>query len=138
MLGRWFSLEGAIVQGAGRGKKLTVPTLNIETANELIPRFGVYITRIGLDDGPSLDSITNIGVRPTFGDGGLTIETFVLHEAVPEHPVTASLQFMRRVRDEIKFESPEALRRQIALDVRTAERFFRLLNIDRHAGSRSR
>ena len=140
MLGRWVELEGTIVGGAGRGRKQTVPTLNLEAGNELLPRAGVYITRISLDDGRPLDAITNIGVRPTFDDGGLTVETFVLRDPVPDLARTARLQFMRRVRDEIKFESPEALRRQITIDIRRAERFFRLLNFlsaDCHAGSRS-
>lgn len=140
MLGRWVELEGTIVEGAGRGRKQTVPTLNLDTANELLPRTGVYVTRISLDNGRLLDSITNVGVRPTFDDGGLTIETFVLRDAVPGQPRAAKLQFMRRVRDEMKFESPEALRRQITRDIGRAEQFFRRLNsltADCHAGSRS-
>src|SRR3972149_2112031 len=76
MLGRWFAIEGTIVPGAGRGRKQTVPTLNLRTDNELLPGIGVYITRISLDGGRFLDSITNIGVRPTFGESELTIETF--------------------------------------------------------------
>src|SRR5262245_57470492 len=83
LLGRWFEIEGRIVGGAGRGRTVTVPTLNLQQENELIPRQGVYITRIALDSGNFVDSITNIGVRPTFEDNSQTIETFVLGARVP-------------------------------------------------------
>ena len=133
LLGRWFEIEGAIVEGAGRGRKLTVPTLNIASDNELLPRHGVYITRIAIDNGEFIDSITNIGTRPTFDEHVRTIETFVLRPPVPDVARTARLQFLRRVRDERKFDSPELLREQIGRDVRTAESFFRRLDAGSHA-----
>lgn len=133
LLGRWFEIEGSIVEGAGRGRKVTVPTLNLESDNELLPRHGVYITRIAIDGGEFMDSITNIGTRPTFEEHRRTIETFVLRAAVPAVTLSARLQFLRRVRDERKFDSPELLREQIGRDVQTAERFFRRLDAGTHA-----
>jgi riboflavin kinase / FMN adenylyltransferase len=133
LLGRWVELEGKLVSGAGRGRSVTVPTLNLKSDNELIPRTGVYITRISLDGRPFLDSVTNIGVRPTFGENDLTIETFVLNEPVPADASNARIDFLRRLRDEVKFESPEALRNQIAIDVKRAQKFFRLLGENTHA-----
>lgn len=127
LLGRWVAIEGPIVGGAGRGRTMSVPTLNLEPANELIPKRGVYITRISLDGGPFLDSVTNIGVRPTFGESRLTVETFVLDASIPDGASAARLGFLYRLRDEMKFESPEALVRQIATDVRRAKKFLRLL-----------
>lgn len=137
MLGRWIEIEGPLVEGEGRGKRATVPTLNMNSENELLPKIGVYITRISLDGGRFLDSITNVGVRPTFGEGPLTVETFVLRDRLPERAEKARLQFVRRVRDEAKFESLEELRRQIGIDIRRTEKFFRLFNTVRHAGSHS-
>src|SRR5262245_48894362 len=64
LLGRWIQIEGKIVSGAGRGRTLQTPTLNLEPENELIPKVGVYITRISLDNGPSMDAVTNVGYRP--------------------------------------------------------------------------
>ncbi|HEY2382271.1 MAG TPA: bifunctional riboflavin kinase/FAD synthetase [Terriglobia bacterium] len=125
LLGRWIGIEGKIVSGAGRGRTMKVPTLNLEPANELIPAAGVYITRIALDNGRMLDAVTNIGTRPTFNETSLTVETFVLNAPVPEDAVTAQLDFLHRLRDERKFDSPEELRAQIAIDVRRAEKFFR-------------
>lgn len=127
LLGRWVEVEGPLVGGVGRGRSLTVPTLNLKSENELIPKIGVYVTRISLDGRPFLDSVTNIGVRPTFGENDLTIETFILNDPVASDASSARLDFLRRLRDEIKFESPEALRRQIAADVQRTKKFFRLL-----------
>jgi riboflavin kinase / FMN adenylyltransferase len=127
LLGRWVQLEGKLVGGARRGRSVTVPTLNLESENELIPRNGVYITRISLDGLPFMDSVTNIGVRPTFNEKQVTIETFVLNEAVPADAGTARVDFLHRLRDEVKFESPEVLRAQIIKDVKRAQKFFQLL-----------
>jgi riboflavin kinase / FMN adenylyltransferase len=127
LLGRWVQLEGDLVGGAGRGRSVTVPTLNLDSANELLPKMGVYVTRISLDGRPFMDSVTNIGVRPTFGENDLTVETFVLTGQVPEDAAAARVEFLWRLRDEMKFESPEALRKQIGTDVDRAKKFFRLL-----------
>jgi riboflavin kinase/FMN adenylyltransferase len=112
-----------------------VPTLNLETENELLPETGVYITRISLDGNEFLDSITNVGVRPTFGETTLVIETFVLNDAVAPDAMSARVEFLRRIRNEVKFDSPDALRRQIALDAGRAQRFFALMREYRHAGN---
>jgi len=137
LLGRWYELEGPIVSGAGRGRNVTVPTLNLDPANELLPAFGVYVTRISLDGGDYLDSVTNVGVRPTFGEDSPTIETFVLRSPVPEVR-SARLQFLRRIRDEKRFDSPQLLAKQIGLDVQFATRFFRRLEtVEEHARAHS-
>jgi riboflavin kinase/FMN adenylyltransferase len=127
LLGRWIQIEGKIVSGAGRGRTMKVPTLNLEPENELIPKVGVYVTRISLDGGPFMTSVTNIGFRPTFNQTSLTIETFVLDKAVPENPIRARLEFLYRLRDERKFDSADELRQQIAVDVERTRKFFRLL-----------
>ena len=133
MLGRWFEIEGNIVTGAGRGRTVTVPTLNLESDNDLLPKRGVYITRIAVDAERYANSITNIGIRPTFEGTEQTIETFVLHSTVAGGQRAARVQFLKRVRDERKFDSPELLKEQIVHDVQTAETFFRRLQSGAHA-----
>jgi riboflavin kinase / FMN adenylyltransferase len=128
LLGRWVEIEGRVVSGAGRGRKMEVPTVNLESENEMIPQMGVYVTRISLDNGPFMNAVTNIGIRPTFNETALTIETFVLNAAVRAGARKGRLAFLYRLRDEIKFESAEALRQQIAVDVRRAEKFFRMIH----------
>jgi len=127
MLGRWFEIEGRIVAGDGRGRNATVPTLNLEPDNELIPSPGVYITRTAMDSGAFVESITNIGTRPTFNGTSQTIETFVLNAPVPPGVARARLQFLKRVREERRFDSADLLRAQIGRDVQNAKRFFRML-----------
>ena len=137
LLGRWYEIDGPIVTGAGRGRKVTVPTLNLDPANELLPGFGVYVTRISLDGGEFLDSVTNIGVRPTFGEDTPTIETFVLRGSILKARA-GRLQFLHRIRDERRFDSPELLAKQIQFDVQSSLRFFRRLeNIEAHARAHS-
>src|SRR5262249_14583802 len=108
LLGRWIQLEGDIVTGAGRGRKMQVPTLNLAPKNELMPRVGVYISRISLDGSAFMNAVTNVGFRPTFNETGLTIETFVLDQELPNVSTSARLEFLYRLRNEQKFDSPDA------------------------------
>src|SRR6185369_10757728 len=127
LLGRWIQIEGDIVSGAGRGRTMQVPTLNLQPENELIPKVGVYVTRISLDNGAFMNAVTNVGFRPTFDETRLTIETFVLDKQIPADVDTARLEFLYRLRDEKKFASADELRGQIGLDVKRAQKFFRML-----------
>jgi riboflavin kinase/FMN adenylyltransferase len=122
-----YGIEGEVVSGRGVGSKQTVPTLNLATTAEVIPAAGVYITRTrDLEDGRGWHSITNIGYRPTFGASDqLTIETFLLDPLEGATPARIRVEFLRRVREERKFESPESLRAQILKDVRVAQSYFR-------------
>jgi riboflavin kinase/FMN adenylyltransferase len=126
MLRRAYGLEGAVVSGRGVGSRQTVPTLNLATQAEVIPANGVYLTRTrDLDDGREWDSITNVGNRPTFGEGELTVETFLLSGMEGGTPRNIRVDFLRRVRPERKFDTPEALRGQIMKDVGAAQTWFR-------------
>lgn len=122
-----YGLEGGVVSGRGVGSRQTVPTLNLATAAELIPARGVYVTRTrDLDGDPEWNSITNIGYRPTFGQSEqLSIETFLLDPLDGAPPRRIRVEFLWRVRDERKFQSPEALKAQILRDVAVAQRYFR-------------
>lgn len=128
LLGAELSLEGAVVAGRGIGSTQTVPTLNLKPDTELLPADGVYVTRTRLlEDGGSRPSITNVGVRPTFGAGERVVETHLLEpfEGIP--PRRIEVLFLKRLREEKKFDQPEALRRQILADVGEAQRYFRSL-----------
>lgn len=126
LMGTPFALEGKVVTGFGIGSKQTVPTLNLAPENELLPRHGVYVTRTRANgNGPSVPSITNVGVRPTFEGAAVTVETFLLGEAPAEAPGRLEVAFLSWVRAERKFASPEALRSQILRDVGSARRFHR-------------
>jgi riboflavin kinase/FMN adenylyltransferase len=128
-LGRPYALEGDVVAGHGVGARKTVPTLNLAARSEVLPGRGVYVTRTtDLDHSRSWQSVTNIGYRPTFGgDDRLSIETFLLAPLGGETPRSIRVEFLWRLRDEQKFESPEALKAQILNDVAQALRYFRRL-----------
>ncbi|MBC7924749.1 MAG: bifunctional riboflavin kinase/FAD synthetase [Bryobacteraceae bacterium] len=138
LLGRAYALEGKVVSGHGIGSRQTVPTLNLQTTAEVLPLTGVYITRTAdLDSESRLwPSITNVGYRPTFDGDALTIETFLLADLErTRSPERIRVAFLRRVRGEQKFESPEALRSQILLDVTRAKTWFR--RVERFSSHRS-
>ncbi len=128
-LARPYALEGDVVPGHGVGSKQTVPTLNLRTSAQVLPHYGVYITRTTDPDEPTRrwNSITNIGTRPTFGGQELSIETFLLDRFEPPVPSRIRVELLRRVREERKFETPEALKAQILRDVGRAQAYFRRL-----------
>jgi len=126
LLERPYALSGPVVKGEGRGSKQTVPTLNLATSAEVLPADGVYITRTrGLREDRWHDSITNIGFRPTFDGQHRTIETFLLEPLSGEPPAAITVEFLRRVRPERKFESAEDLKAQILRDVGRAKAYHR-------------
>ncbi len=126
LLGRPYALVGRVVSGYGIGSKQTVPTLNLAADQEVLPARGVYITRTrDLDSERRWNSITNIGMRPTFDGDALTIETFLLSAFDGDTPSRIAVEVLRRVREEKKFESPEALKAQIFRDVARANSYHR-------------
>ena len=130
LLGRSFSILSTPGRGRGYGSKYTVPTINLSRYEEMVPKDGVYITRTKIA-GECFDSVTNIGNRPTFGADSFAIETHLLNfhplELTPETVV--EIIFFKRIRDEIKFPSIEALREQIGRDVKKAHRYFHLMKL---------
>lgn len=130
LLGRPFSILSTPGRGRGYGSKYTVPTINLTRYVELVPKDGVYITRTRVA-GECFDSVTNVGNRPTFGTDLFAIESHLLNfhplELTPETEV--EIHFLERLRDEIKFPSIDALRNQIAADVKHARRCFHLLKL---------
>ena len=128
LLGRPYYVDGVIVEGKRRGRELGFPTANLETQNELVPPNGVYATIMTID-GVVHGSVTNIGMRPTFGETAPTIETHVLDFSGDLYGQTVRLAFVQRLRDERRFEDVDALRAQIDADKRRAERLFTRLAV---------
>lgn len=124
MLGRPYGVEGVIVRGDRRGHMIGFPTANLHPHNRVIPRFGVYATAT-LVEGAWRRSVTNIGVRPTFGkDIGPSIETYIFDFDQELYGDVIRVRFLRRIRDERKFNGVEELKAQIARDVRHATNYF--------------
>jgi riboflavin kinase/FMN adenylyltransferase len=124
LLGHHYALTGTVVTGARRGRELGFPTANLSTENELVPPAGVYATIVEIA-GVWRPSVSNIGVRPTFGGGGApAIESHVLGFEGDLYGAAVSLAFVQRLRDERRFPDVDALRDQIAADVRRTRRLF--------------
>jgi len=120
MLGRRFSLEGRVVEGARRGRTLGFPTANISMQPEqAMPKDGIYasIVRRGRQ---KLNSVTNIGVRPTFDGLKRLVETYIMDFHTDLYGKRLSIQLVARLRDEMKFSSAEELKKQMAKDVAKA------------------
>lgn len=125
LLGRPFALTGQIQPGAGRGRTVLFPTLNVAPQQELLPKTGVYVTetRVG---GAWYRSATNVGFRPTVETGTpqLTVESHLFDFSQQISAGALEVSFHQRLRDEMKFEGVDALRRQITQDLESAKRFF--------------
>lgn len=124
LLGHHYFLDGTVIRGAGRGREIGVPTANIATNNELTPPTGVYATFVTVD-GVVHAAVTNIGMRPTFGDVDTpVIEAHLLDADRDLYGATVRLSFVQRLRDERPFPDSDALRAQIDADRRSARRLF--------------
>jgi len=109
LLERPYRLEGEVVAGRGVGGRQTVPTLNLAPCDRSWP------------------SVTNVGHRPTFGGGDLSVETHLLEPPGGAAPRTIRVEFLRRLREERRFPNPAALREQILRDAERARTYFRRL-----------
>ena len=131
LLGRSFSIRSTPASGRGYGTRYTVPTINLAPYKELLPAHGVYITTLRVGTGEharTFRGVTNSGNRPTFGADSFAVETHLLdfEPIALDETTPLELTFLRRLRGEQRFPTPEALRAQIGLDVRRAQRYFAL------------
>lgn len=124
LLGRAFDLDGVVVPGQGRGRKIGFPTANVDTQNEVRPAAGVYAVRVRLlEDGASLvwhPGAANIGVKPTFGGTEVTIEVHLIDFKGDLYGKKLRVEFLERLRGEQRFGSIEELVGQIGRDVEEA------------------
>jgi riboflavin kinase / FMN adenylyltransferase len=124
MLGRPYGVEGRVAHGVERGHVLGFPTANLHPQNRVIPRNGVYVTGT-LINGEWRRSVTNVGLRPTFGsESEPSVETFVMDWEGDLYGDVVRVRFLHRLRDERKFSSVDELKTQIGRDVERARTFF--------------
>jgi riboflavin kinase/FMN adenylyltransferase len=128
MLGRPFGVRSTQARGRGIGTRLLVPTVNLAAYGGLLPEFGVYVTRLTIGE-RCFQAVTNVGNRPTFGEASFAVESHILDfepvDMDEETPI--ELEFLMRLRGEVEWPSPEALKEQIFRDVAKAKRYFRLV-----------
>ena len=131
LLGRSFSILSTPASGRGYGTRYAVPTINLAPYSDLLPANGVYITTLRVGSGEQarlFRGVTNAGNRPTFGADSFAVETHLLNfepiDLTESTPL--ELTFLHRLRAEQRFPTPEALRAQIAQDVRRTQHYFAL------------
>jgi len=119
-LGRPFSLSGQVIHGDERGKHLGFPTANLAVnSDQALPADGVYVTRAYIGKNV-YSSVTNIGRRPTFGQGERTVEVYLLDFKGAVYGEELGIELLERLRDEKLFSDPEELKSQISKDVEQA------------------
>lgn len=120
LLGRHYRIAGPVIHGFERGRTIGFPTANISVAaDRALPALGVYATRAHIN-GRKLIGATNIGRRPTFDAGHVSIETYLLDFEGDIYGERLELEVISRIRGEVKFESVDELVAQIRKDADTA------------------
>ena len=117
MLARPYSLTAPVLHGQALGRTMGLPTINqIFPDGIAIPKNGVYVTNVYIN-GLVFTGLTNVGTRPTVGGKGVNCETHILSYSGTLYGQTVTVAFIDRLREEIRFDSPDALRAQIMKDI---------------------
>jgi len=123
-LGRCHFVSGRVVRGHQRGRSLGFPTANITTRTEVLPPDGIYATFLWLR-GHRWSSVTSLGRNPTFGEGPRTLESYIFDYKGDLYDQPVRLSFVKRIREERKFPSPDLLVAQMHRDVQSAQEALR-------------
>ena len=122
-LGRSFSISGKVIRGKQLGRTLSFPTANLLYPEGLVcVPLGVYVSRVRMDDG-LYKAVTNIGTRPTVSGTGITVESYILDYSGDLYDRTITVELLKLLRPEQKFDSLQALQSQIALDQKAAREY---------------
>ncbi|PYP08817.1 MAG: bifunctional riboflavin kinase/FAD synthetase [Gemmatimonadetes bacterium] len=121
-LGRPYGIRGAVVRGAGRGRSIGIPTINLASpdSRKLLPPDGVYAVRARLQDGRTFGGMMNQGPRPTFGEAARTLEIHLFDFDGDLYGETVDVEWVRRLRDVQAFPSRDALVAQLERDRQAA------------------
>ena len=121
LLGRPWDVDGIVVHGAKRGRAIGVPTANIAPTSDLLVAPGIYAVTLSVEGGPPLPAVASLGRNPTFVEaGGLVLEVHVLDWDGDLYDRRVRTTFVARLRDELKFDSVDALVAQIRRDIELA------------------
>lgn len=124
MLGRHYQVRGEVVAGRGRGGRLLgIPTANLKLAEALCPKTGIYAVKVE-SNRRLFHGVANIGYSPTFDDHQFTVEVHILDFDENIYGERIRVNFVQRIRDEMKFPSPDDLKRQIEADIQAARKLF--------------
>lgn len=122
LLGRPYEIKGTVVKGKSRGKTIGFPTANIHSVNDISPA-GVFISKIGIGS-KIFPSVTHVGSKPTFDEKDPIIESYIINYKSDLYGESLRVLFLKKIRDEKKFETSDALSLQIKKDLDQALEFF--------------
>jgi len=127
LLGHPYAITGVVLRGAGRGRTLGFPTANLRPNRPLVLAPGVYVARASWDEagkgagnGGAADAVVNVGYRPTFGENQYWVEAYLLDFSGDLYDRTLRVEFLERIRPEMKFSGVDALKQQVMSDIATA------------------
>jgi riboflavin kinase/FMN adenylyltransferase len=131
LLGHPYAITGVVLRGAGRGRTLGFPTANLRPDRPLVLAPGVYVARAtwnragdksaeNPEDGGAADAVVNVGYRPTFGENQYWVEAYLLDFSGDLYDRTLRIEFLERIRPEMKFSGVDALKRQVMADIAAA------------------
>jgi riboflavin kinase/FMN adenylyltransferase len=121
LLGHPYAIAGTVLRGAGRGRTLGFPTANLRPDRPLVLAPGVYVARASWDGGAA-DAVVNVGYRPTFGENEYWVETYLLDFSGDLYDRTLRVEFIERIRPEMKFSGVDALKAQVMADIESVRR----------------
>jgi riboflavin kinase/FMN adenylyltransferase len=121
LLNRRWCIEGRVIKGKKRGRKIGFPTCNMDLSSYVIPKLGVYAVKVNFGK-LNKDGIANIGFRPTFKGQSLLLETNIFGINKNLYNKVLSISFKKFIRPEKKFRNFEYLRKQIKLDIKQAKK----------------
>ena len=125
-LGHRHCMTQTVGHGQRLGRTIGIPTVNLTVPGHVLtPKFGVYVSRVYLPDGRSCAGVTNVGTRPTVSQGdAVSVETFLLDFDGDLYGQSIRLEYCKRLRGEVKFDSLEALREEIQKNIRQTRAYF--------------
>ena len=121
LLNRDWSIEGKVIKGKKRGRKIGFPTCNIKLNNYVLPRLGVYAVKV-IGNNFSKKGIANVGYRPTFKEKSLLLETNIFGINKNLYNKVLTISFKKFIRAEKKFKNFEYLKKQIKIDIKQAKK----------------
>ncbi len=121
MLGRPWAIEGIVKRGEKRGRKIGFPTCNLELQDYVIPKVGVYASKIILNKKIKRKGIVNIGYKPTFGKNKLLLEAHIFGLKKNLYDKSIKIMLTKFIRKEKKFKNISQLKKQIVIDTKEAK-----------------
>jgi riboflavin kinase / FMN adenylyltransferase len=119
LLGHPYAITGTVMRGAGRGRTLGFPTANLKPDRPLVLAPGVYGAHASWEGGGA-DAVVNVGYRPTFGENQYWVEAYLLDFSGDLYDRTLRIEFLERIRPEMKFSGVDALKAQVMADIEAA------------------